>query len=687
MRLVRGVMILIGFQMLLIGSIASAETVAWSNDAGGLWETAANWSTGTVPGPGDDVIIDSTGAGSISLNSGTTINTLVLGGTAMLELAAIPSTLSLTPVPPRITTHPENQTVAASQGGAFSVVATGSAPLSYLWRKNGVPIIAANSPTYTFTDATSADAGSYDVIVSNSVDSLASNPATLTVLAAGMLNTHSGLIQGTTFSGGFEFLGIPYAMPPVGSLRWAPSREPLSWDSVLDTRTYRSACPQKRFEQGQDTYQIFGDEDCLYLNVWTPRVATPTLPVLVFIHGGGNQQGSASEVKAGTRLYDGRNLSTRGDAVVVTLQYRLGPLGFLVHPGLETESPDRTSGNYAVLDQIMALQWIKRNIGRFGGDPERVLIFGESAGGLDVGNLLVSPLASGLFQRACIQSAVPVIDSYEDGKAKGIAWVNAFSSAATDSGKIADLRALDWETLVATNDNPLDGGLVQLNWQPVRDDRIFPLMPLAAFSSGTFNQVPLMIGSNADELSLSAPATVSPAMVTSFIALTVPPALQDQAHLLYPSGNTAEEARKSYVQILTDSQFTAPVRRVARAVAPRSSSPVWRYFFTHHQAGGMAAYGSYHGIELFYVFNTWENSPFAAGPLFTAGDQTVEDITLKYWVNFARTGDPNGAGLALWPHYQVSGDCYLEINPQPDGSQCGVRTDKSDFWDAVAVYH
>lgn len=679
----RNVLILICC-LLQAGTIACAETVVWSNQAGGYWETALNWSTGSVPGAGDDVMVDGTAAGSISLNSGTVISTLTLGGTAALELAATPAALTLSPVAPAILTAPRSRTVTYSQGVAFSVIAAGSEPLSYQWRKNGLPIPSATTAVHAITDASSEDSGSYDVIVSNGVDSVTSTPATLTVLAAGVHSTHSGLIQGTTFSGGFEFLGVPYAVPPLGPLRWTPSRDPQPWDSVLSTRTYKSACPQKQFEQGGGGYQLLGDEDCLYLNIWTPQVATPSLPVLVFIHGGGNQQGSPSEIKAGARLYEGRNLSSRGESVVVTLQYRLGPLGFLVHPGLESENPDRTSGNYAVMDQILALQWIRRNIATFGGDPERVMIFGESAGGLDVGNLLVSPLAAGLFQRACIQSAVPVMASYAEGKTRGIAWVNGFSGAATDSGKIADLRAMDWETLVAANENPLEGGVVQLNWQPVLDQRIFSLTPVDAFASGAFNQVPLMIGSNADELSLSAPASVSPAMVTSFINLTVPAALQQQAHLLYPSGSTPEEARTSYVQLLTDSQFTAPVRRVARAVAPWSASPVWRYFFSHHQAGGMAAYGSYHGIELFYVFNTWENSPFAAGPLFTDGDQAVEESALKYWVNFARTGNPNGAGVAVWPDYQGSMDCFLEIKPQPDGSQCGVRSEKSDFWEAVA---
>jgi para-nitrobenzyl esterase len=667
---------------LAVSFSAWAGTAEWINHAGGAWETPANWVSGNAPIPGDDVRVSSADPCTVTSNSPVTVNSLTIDGLAAFSLTT--GGLTLQAAPPGIAANPSSLTVTESQGAVFSVSATGTAPFSYQWRKDGQAIPGATGDIFAISAVTGEDAGEYDVVVSNHLDSVASGKATLTVLAAGLIKTRSGVIRGNTFTGGTEYLGIPYAAPPVGQLRWKPTREIASWDAVLDTGAFRLACPQKAYEQGKDTYEIVGDEDCLFLNVWTPSVATPSLPVMVFIHGGGNQQGSAGEVHAGTKMYDGRNLSVRGNVVVVTIQYRLGPLGFLVHPGLEVENQELTSGNYAVMDQIMALQWISSTIAAFGGDPAKVMIFGESAGGLDVGNLLVAPQAAELFQRACIQSAVPVINSYEDGKARGIAWVNSLSSAPTDQEKIADLRATDWRILVATNQKPLDGGVVKMDWQPVVDGIIFPRMPEDAFASGAFNQVPLMIGSNADETSLAAPATVTPSMVDSLIALLIPQQLRGQAHTLYPSGTTDAEARNAYVQLLTDSQFTATVRRTARAVSSRSSSPVWRYFFTHKQGGVLSSYGSYHGIELFYVFNTWENSPFATGQYFTPDDQAVEDAALKYWTNFARSGDPNGTGLAAWPNYLDTQDCYLELAPAPNGGMCGLRSDKCDFWDTVA---
>jgi para-nitrobenzyl esterase len=171
-------------------------------------------------------------------------------------------------------------------------------------------------------------------------------------------------------------------------------------------------------------------------------------------------------------------------------------------------------------------------------------------------------------------------------------------------------------------------------------------------------------------------------MVSALIAGTVPSAYRAQALQLYPPGNTADEARSSYVQILTDRQFTSNVRRTARAVAPQQSEPVWRYFFTHRHAGAQGSFGSYHGIELFYVFNTWENAPNAH---FTPDDTAVQAQMLQYWVNFARSGNPNGAGLAMWPQFDSSADCYLQIAAISDGSHCGLRTEKSDFWDLVST--
>jgi para-nitrobenzyl esterase len=507
------------------------------------------------------------------------------------------------------------------------------------------------------------------------------------ISTAQIVTTQFGPIQGSTNGNVIQFLGIPFAKPPIDSLRWKAPQTPNAWTTTLNTTSFAPACPQKSFTQGDTTSTLIGDEDCLYLNVWTPQVGAGTRPVMVFIHGGGNQQGSANETSGGTQLYFGKNMAERGNAVVVTIQYRLGPLGFLVHPGLEQENSNGKSGNYAVLDQILVLQWVKNNISKFGGDSTKVMIFGESAGGVNTGNLLVSPLASGLFQRACIQSAIPVINDYNDSKNKGIAFVDSFTTTGTDAQKVAYMRSLDSDTLLKYITTPISGGIVQTPWKASLDNYVFTSTPEQAFQSGNFNNVPLIIGSNSEEMSLSVPLTVSPSMVTLLVNTTIPQAHQSQVLALYPPGTNNTQARESYVGILTDAQFTATSRRTARCVSQNQTEPVWRYFFTHkHTIPQLSGFGSYHGMELFYVFNNWENATGGTGILFKPQDDSVQTAMLNYWVNFANTGNPNANGLTNWPQYESATDCYLEIKATPNGNQCGLRTDKSNLWDNVINY-
>ena len=500
------------------------------------------------------------------------------------------------------------------------------------------------------------------------------------------VQTTYGTVIGNNNSGIYEFLGIPFASPPTGDLRWKQPIEPASWTSPLSAQAFKPACPQKLYEQGDTTYTLIGDEDCLYLNIWTPDTSASSLPVMVFIHGGGNQQGSACQEGMGTQIYNGRNLSERGNAVVITIQYRLGALGFLVHPGLENENTQGISGNYAVFDQILALQWIQQNVAAFGGDPSKVMIFGESAGGVNVGNLLLTPLAQNLFQHACIESAVPSLGIYENEKEKGIAFTDAIIPGGSDSAKIAYLRTLPADSLVVQGGSPLTGGFVQMNWRPVADGFVFSGLPEEVIQSGNFNKVPLMIGSNADEMSVSAPVTVLPVMVEALINTYFPPSLRAQALALYPPGTTNAEARESYVQMLTDAQFTVPTRRTAQCISKNQLQPVFRYFFTHKQAGILQYYGAYHGLELFYVFNTYENSNYAIGPWYTPQDDSMQFAALSYWSSFADNGIPSAPALNSWPVYNPDIDNYLELKPTPDGTKTGLRTEKCDLWDATAQY-
>ncbi|NND05030.1 MAG: carboxylesterase family protein [Saprospiraceae bacterium] len=499
-------------------------------------------------------------------------------------------------------------------------------------------------------------------------------------LAQLQVETQYGIVEGQANGAVTEFLGIPYASPPVDSLRWKKSIPPAAWSNVLTTQTLKPKCPQKSFTQGDTTSTFEGDEDCLYLNIWTHTITDEALPVMVFIHGGGNQQGSIREIVTGTQLYDSKNLSERGKVVVVTIQYRLGALGYLVHPGLEEENSG-TSGNYAVTDHLLALQWIKQNIRQFGGDSGRTMIFGESAGGVNVGNLLVTPEAKGLFSRACIQSASANLADYAEASNQGIDFVHTFAPTGSNRDKIDIMRSLPVEQLVASLESPLSGGIVSSKWKPVVDGHLFPDAPLSIIQSGNFNQVPLIIGSNADEVSRSAPPIVGPAVLRTLIKTVIPSDLEEEALRLYPIGDTPEETRNSYIQFLSDVQFTATTRRIARCISQNQDAPVFRYFFSHKQAGPLRVFGAYHGIELFYIFNNWENSPIAIGPLFTEADQVVQADVLEYWTNFAYTGNPNGGNLSSWPTYEAIDDCYLEINAESDGSNCGIRREKCDFLD------
>ncbi len=463
---------------------------------------------------------------------------------------------------------------------------------------------------------------------------------------------------------------------------------PVEWETPFLADKFPPRCPQKKFDLGDTTFTYDGQEDCLYLNVWSPDTSA-SLPVMVFIHGGGNQQGSSSEEVAGLVLYHGKKLSERGQVVVVTIQYRLGPLGYLVHPGLELENAESVSGNYGVMDQIFALRWIQDHISRFGGDASNVTIFGESAGGVNVGNLMTSPAAKGLFHKAIIQSGTPLLNDYGTATQEGVEFVDSYIPEGTDAEKMAFMRSVDPDSLIRDLEPPTGGGKVQLAWQPAVDGQLFTDHPPEVLKSGEFNRVPLMVGSNADEMRPQVPPTVYPFMVSALIDTLIPEEYREEARTIYPPGSTNEQARDSYADILTDAQFTASARRTAQCVSLNQSEPVWRYFFTHTHSPTIpivGEWGAYHGIELLYLFNNWEESLLAFGPWFTPQDESIQRYMLSYWTNFAYTGDPNGTDLADWPSYDASADCFLEIRATPDGTQCGLRTAGSDLWDKVSGF-
>lgn len=449
---------------------------------------------------------------------------------------------------------------------------------------------------------------------------------------------------------------------------------------MREARAFAPPCPQL-----DDSDSVIGNEDCLYLNVWTPFDAPPgsALPVLVFIHGGGHVQGSTSnQLSDGTYLYDGTGLATRSRAVVVTSAYRLGVFGFLSHPALAAESPDASSGNYGTRDLVAALGWVQRNIAHFGGDPGRVLVFGESAGAVETCMLVVSPLASGLLSAALMESGGCTARTRADAEA----FAGQLASAAGCAGAAdvpACLRALPTATLV--NAIPARAEVVgaQSGYQPSVDGVVLPEAPMERLEAGRHNHVPLVVGANADETGRSVPLVMSEAEYAAAVrALTG--GSQALANLIlaqYPVAAYGGNARKAYVAVTSDSKFICTARRVARAAARGQSEPVFRYFFTHpfdNASPLVRTFGAYHGIELLYVFDHLD----ALGYTPTPGERILGDAIVTYWRSLGASGDPNDTTLPSWPSYDPATDPYLQLE-DPIGSGAGVRPAQCDFWDSL----
>jgi para-nitrobenzyl esterase len=512
----------------------------------------------------------------------------------------------------------------------------------------------------------------------------ASGRARATVSAStplpGMVMTQFGPVQGFQQGRTAVFFGIPYAAPPVGELRWKPPAAPRAWTETLQANELAPICPQ------MDEDQIVGDEDCLYLNIWTPAEATPEsrLPVMVYIHGGGNVQGSAAKEVGSVLLYDGQSLSEGGNVVVVTMQYRIGALGYFVDPGLEVESEQGVSGNYGLLDQIAVLQWVQQNITNFGGDSERVMLFGESGGAVNTCMMLVSPLASGLFTRALMQSGACVAKTRDVRLQEGEDFINA-TGCQSEPDTVACLRGLGSNQIVAAVDTtPIKGGIVTMAFGPYVDGYVLPEAPLAALEAGRFNQVPFIVGSNADEmLPLAIPMTQAMYEAAVHKSLDfLQPGLAEEALALYAVGDGPgefESPRHAFAALVSDAQFTCNARGIAQA-ASQNEIPVYRYFFSQVlDAPLYRQLGAYHGLELLFVF---QHLPEMEKYDPTSADLALQSAMLGYWTRFAATGDPNDASAVQWPLYDAEQDTYLELGAT---IQAGVdlRKAQCDFWELI----
>lgn len=495
-----------------------------------------------------------------------------------------------------------------------------------------------------------------------------------------------GTISGEQDGGMRKYLGIPYAAPPVGERRWQPPQPVEPWSGVRACTAYGPSCPQEGIPLGP-----FGvgrtSEDCLYLNVWTPA-ATPDdrLPVMVWIHGGSFVSGSGS-----LPLYAGDRLAAAGDVVVVTINYRLGPFGFLAHPALSAESAEGSSGNYGLLDQVAALDWVQDNAEAFGGDPGRVTVFGESAGAISILDLMASPLAEGSFQRAIVQSGIlwenglgsMTGTTLAEAERAGVAFGRRLGVPpdSNDAATLEALRAVPAPDLLAEAGRGVDFLTEGLAFKPVVDGYVLPRSATSVFEAGEQMDVPLLIGSNADEgeLFLAQMRPLTPAQYRAYVRATFGE-YADDVLALYPA-STSNEVRRAMSRMLTEMGFASSARFAAAAVAEGGQARAFLYQFTRvpplaGEQFGLPK-GAFHGLEIPYVFGQAE--------LFGVNDPVdlrLSEAMMGMWTRFAATGDPNEAGDALWPPYSPDDDRHLELGDRIIPG-AGLYTEACDLADEI----
>ena len=496
--------------------------------------------------------------------------------------------------------------------------------------------------------------------------SQASNPT--------LVKTESGEVRGVASDGVISWKGIPYAAPPVGKLRWRVPQPVAAWSGVRDASKFGPACMQAD--------DVPKSEDCLFLNISRPATASQPLPVMVWIHGGVLLHGSAS-------IYPGDALAKKG-VIVVTLNYRLGRLGFFAHPALAAESPGDVRGNYGYLDQLAALQWVQRNIAVFGGDPKQVTIFGESAGGGSVVALLVSPMSRGLFMRAIAESPgtpngrAGVIPSSNLPLAEKIAteWARSVGIKVNDAAALEQLRALPPAKLV--EGVSAQDGLAALSAgknppgmaMSIIDGRFLPETPEAAVRAGHQAQVPFIIGANDRDIPLGTAGSKA-----QLFAIFGPDAAA--AKKLYdPNGDQTLDELKQ--QVFADKTMTEPARNLANLLA-RSGQPVYLYRFAYvNEIARDKLKGTQHGFEIPFVLNV----PGAlVGGKATPADIAMGELTSSYWAQFGKTGDPNGDVRPNWPRYDPAVDRIFIF--QDSGAAAGPDPLKPrlDLWQRVWDRH
>jgi len=526
-------------------------------------------------------------------------------------------------------------------------------------------------------------AGHYPIYKASSVSNLALPTARTASTSEPVVQIGAGALRGTKAGSSIAFRGIPYARPPTGELRWQAPQPPLPWQGVREALQPGSACTQRtsgltpffapmaraygsNFEQPP----IKSSEDCLYLDVWVPEWPVEhALPVMVWLHGGSNTVGSGTQ-----STYDGVSL-TRHGVVLVTLNYRLGVMGFFSHPELTAESPHHSSGNYGLLDQLAALNWVRQNIAQFGGDPDNVTLFGESAGAIDAARLMASPLAAGLFKRVISESG----PAFESGQT--LSRAEAFGSAVSASApgnarstpleKLRALPATEVEALVvkAKEHFPIDITTA------TADSWVLPISPQQAFLRGSIQKVDLLIGLNGRELSafrLSAAAATKssggPSNVTESgglkkIAEAARPCFgswTNPAIAIY-FGRILWNKNAGLDGAANDLIGACPVGAMA-SLTNALGQHVFVYRFDRSIPGkGEAELGAFHSLEVPYVFGSLRDREWQWLPS-SADDAWLSDLLQAYWTNFAKTGNPNASGLPNWPAWSDKEKEFLVVN-------------------------
>lgn len=481
-----------------------------------------------------------------------------------------------------------------------------------------------------------------------------------------VVKVESGQLQGVVQDGVLAFKGVPFAAPPVGDLRWRPPQPAAKWSGIRSAAAYGHDCAQKPFPSDAAPLGTEPAEDCLVLNVWRPAgaPANAKLPVMVWIYGGGFVNGGSSP-----EVYSGHQFAKQG-VVVVSFNYRVGRFGFFAHPALSKENPGGPLGNYGFMDQIAALNWVQRNIGAFGGDPGNVTIFGESAGGFSIHTLMTTPAAKGLFHKAIVESgggrgninpgrrvSGQAPGGPPSGEQVGLAFAKGVGVEGEDASALAALRKLPAETIVSglnmmTMFTPTYAG-------PMVDGQIVVDEPGKIYAAGGGANVPLIVGANSMDIGFS--------MAKSMDEVFAPFGAERRAaaEAAFDPGKSGD-VRKVGTLVASDTMMVEPARFVAKAWA-KAGRPVYAYRFSYVADSMRKEWpGAPHATEIPYVFDTVKAK---YGEALSGSDAAMAQLTSAYWVAFAKSGDPNGAGRPNWPRYEAKGDQILDF--ANDGAKAG----------------